>query len=246
MSSTSRLRGDRINSLGPHLHLTHFPRSTFAQPSSASPSSFVTFSPLPRREQSIRALVPKIPAASLVYTFNSSSSCHRSTKRLPLCESLSSLPALPLEGRNSSHTSHEWGKKRSQRKLSSWRKKKETEQTGAHRVWKMLLRAPTLGTCNHCAPCIKKRRREEKISHDEISVHSFFHSLPVRFAPSLFLSHKLGQIHMGWELWRCYTSDPAPSPRSALTLFTARPALLLCRKLQSATTNGHFWIPGLP
>lgn len=43
-------------------------------------------------------------------------------------------------------------------------------------------------------------------------MHSFFHSLPVRFAPSLFLSHKLRHIHMGCELWRWSTSETACLP----------------------------------
>lgn len=52
----------------------------------------------------------------------------------------------------------------SQRKLSPWITlgKKELERVGAQSVWKMLLRAPTLGTCNHCAPCIKKEERGKK------------------------------------------------------------------------------------
>lgn len=74
--------GRQINSLASHLHLTHFPHSTFAQPSSASLSSFVTFPNSPAESKAFALWSPKyqqpllfIPSIHLPPTTGQLSAC---------------------------------------------------------------------------------------------------------------------------------------------------------------------------
>lgn len=63
---------------------------------------------------------------------------------------------------------------------------KEARETECRESSENLAKSPNLQTCNHRA-AIKKKKKKKQRAHDEISVHSFFPSLPVWVAPSLFL-----------------------------------------------------------
>lgn len=56
------------------------------------------------------------------------------------------------------------------------KKKKKKECQKAERVWKILLRAPNY---KHVITVQLYKMEKKQKSHDEISVHSFFPSLPI-------------------------------------------------------------------